>query len=161
DAVQGYLYVVLAGLQQAGIAGLLEHSDIVPVAAAVAGTSVLLALFVGLGIFALMTRKLERLARVMDGFQGSDFAEPAEAVRMPRRSKGDEIDRLAFTFREMATRITAQLDTLRQTDQLRRELVANVSHDLKTPIATLQGYVDTLLLKDTALSAQDRRGYLS
>lgn len=43
---------------------------------------------------------------------------------------------------------------------LRRELVANVSHDLKTPLATLQGYVDTLLLKDDRLSQQERLSYL-
>ena len=126
-----------------------------PVAAGVAGLSVLLALLVGLGIFALMTRKLERLAGAMDEFQGGDFSVQPDALPMAQASGGDEIDRLATTFREMASRITAQLHTLRQNDQLRRELVANVSHDLKTPIATLQGYVDTLLLKDSALT---RRG---
>src|SRR3954447_19307179 len=61
----------------------------------------------------------------------------------------------------MASRISAQLQTLKRNDELRRELVANVSHDLKTPIATLQGYVDTLLLKESVLSAEDRRSYLS
>jgi signal transduction histidine kinase len=85
----------------------------------------------------------------------------AEALPMPKHADGDEIDRLATTFREMASRITTQLQTLRQNDQLRRELVANVSHDLKTPIATLQGYVDTLLLKDSALNADERMSYLA
>src|SRR4029077_20498037 len=70
-------------------------------------------------------------------------------------------DGLAISFQEISSRISAQLQKLRQNDQLRRELVANVSHDLKTPIATLQGYVDTLLLKDSVLSAEERLGYLS
>src|SRR5262249_40971181 len=112
-APEGYLYVVLAGARDAGVTGLLRQSDIVPVAAGVAGLSVLLALLAGLGIFALMTRKLERLANAMDAFQGADFAVPAETLPMPKHSDGDEIDRLATTFREMASRIATQLQTLR------------------------------------------------
>jgi len=158
---QGYLYVVLASGRPAGVTALLRGSDIIPVAAGVAGLSVVLALLVGLAIFAAMTRKLERLAAAMDEFQHLDARSHPETLPAAKVRDGDEIDRLAFTFREMAARITAQLERLRQTDQLRRELVANVSHDLKTPIATLQGYVDTLLLKDSALSVEDRRGYLS
>jgi signal transduction histidine kinase len=60
----------------------------------------------------------------------------------------------------MAQRMVDQLRDLRHNDVLRRELVANVSHDLKTPLASLQGYVDTLLLKDASLSAAERRHYL-
>jgi predicted ATPase/signal transduction histidine kinase len=44
---------------------------------------------------------------------------------------------------------------------LRRELIANVSHDLRSPLASLRGYLDTLLLKEQTLSAAERRSYLS
>jgi hypothetical protein len=60
----------------------------------------------------------------------------------------------------MSARLACQVQKLKQTDVLRRELVANVSHDLKTPLATLQGYVDTLLLKDDMLTPDERRNYL-
>jgi signal transduction histidine kinase len=68
--------------------------------------------------------------------------------------------RLTAAFRDMAARIVGQVQKLKQTDVLRRELVANVSHDLKTPLASLQGYVDTLLLKDDTLTPEERRNYL-
>lgn len=42
---------------------------------------------------------------------------------------------------------------------LRRELIANVSHDLRSPLASLQGYLETLLLKDD-LPADKRRSYI-
>jgi signal transduction histidine kinase len=157
---QRYLYVMLAAERPAGLGGLLAHSDVVPRAAAVAALSVLLALVAGLAIFALMTRRLERLAAAMSDFQRSDFS---RRPQLPAANDpgGDEIDRLAISFREMGSRISAQLHKLKQNDELRRELVANVSHDLKTPIATLQGYVDTLLLKDASLSPEDRHSYLS
>jgi hypothetical protein len=73
---------------------------------------------------------------------------------------GDEIDRLVSTFEAMAKRITEQITNLRQTDALRRELVANVSHDLRTPLASLQGYLETLTLKDAELSEEEKRKYI-
>jgi len=61
----------------------------------------------------------------------------------------------------MADRIHHQIQQLTQTDQLRRELIANVSHDLRTPLTSLQGYLETLSLKEGTLSAEDQRTYLA
>jgi HAMP domain-containing protein len=88
---QRYLYVMLASERPAGLAGLLAHSDVVPRAAAVAALSVLVALVAGLAIFALMTRRLERLAAAMSEFQRSDFS---RRPQLPAANDpgGDEID---------------------------------------------------------------------
>src|SRR5262249_12973234 len=43
---------------------------------------------------------------------------------------------------------------------LRRDLIANVSHDLRTPLAALHGYLETLLVKGASLSPEQRNGYL-
>lgn len=43
---------------------------------------------------------------------------------------------------------------------LRRDLIANVSHDLRQPLTSLRGYVETVLVKDDVLSATERRNYL-
>ena len=93
-----------------------------------------------------------------DEFKRSDFS--SRPFVAARARAGDEIDQLAANFRDLAHRMAGQLAKLKQADVLRRELVANVSHDLKTPLATLQGYVDTLLLKDERLSQQERLSYL-
>ncbi|MBK7485387.1 MAG: hypothetical protein IPI70_04340 [Nitrospira sp.] len=50
--------------------------------------------------------------------------------------------------------------TLKQTDILRRELVANVSHDLRTPLASLHGYLETLLMKEGTLTREEYRTFL-
>jgi two-component system OmpR family sensor kinase len=71
----------------------------------------------------------------------------------------DEVDRLGVSFSEMARHIHAQMERLRETDSLRRELVANVSHDLRTPLASLQGYLETLMLKDQDLTSEERQAY--
>ena len=64
------------------------------------------------------------------------------------------------TFTQMAASIEDQMDQLQKADAMRRELIANVSHDLRTPLATLQGYIETLLLKEDDLKQEDRRSYL-
>ena len=60
----------------------------------------------------------------------------------------------------MASRLTEQMRALQQTDQMRLEFLANVSHDLRTPLAALRGYLETLLLKEGALSPQEQHNYL-
>jgi signal transduction histidine kinase len=81
-------------------------------------------------------------------------------VEIPRGG-GDEIDTLTDTFESMSDRITQQVRTLKQTDELRRELVANVSHDLRTPLASLTGYIETLQLKEGRLTDEERDQYLA
>ncbi len=159
-APQAYLYVVLANPVEHGLASALSGSHAFKLAASAVVAGVLLALLVGLLIFGAITRKLTRLAAAMARFQASDFNERPQLPPLPA-GRGDEIDQLGLMLRDMSARIVSQVQKLRQTDVLRRELVANVSHDLKTPLATLQGYVDTLLLKDDLLSTEERRGYLA
>jgi signal transduction histidine kinase len=95
----------------------------------------------------------------MKAFEDSDL-DRQDVFRDVDVSARDEIGRLGATFKQMADRISAQMRVLRQTDALRRELVANVSHDLRTPIASLHGYLETLLLKDGQLSRQEQQQYL-
>jgi two-component system, OmpR family, sensor kinase len=159
--VQGYLYVVLANQTAEGLSGLLGQSYVIRIFAVVVLVSILLAAVVGLLVFAMITRKLSDLADGMERFQAGDFTQRPQLPAPPGGMAADEIDRLTLAFREMAARIVGQVQKLKQTDVLRRELVANVSHDLKTPLASLQGYVDTLLLKDDVLGPEERRNYLS
>jgi signal transduction histidine kinase len=60
----------------------------------------------------------------------------------------------------MAERIAAQMGELKRQDEMRREMVANISHDLRTPLTSLQGYLETLTLKAGQLSEEDRNRYL-
>ena len=52
------------------------------------------------------------------------------------------------------------MEELKKTDNLRRELVANVSHDLRSPLASIQGYLETIMMKENSLSAEESRKYL-
>lgn len=162
-ATQGYLYVVLAGQAYDSIAEMHQGSYILHLSLWAIGASLLLTLVAGLLLFRYLTRRLARLADAMDSFQHAEFFDAhdgAVAVKPGQLTQGDEIDRLGATFTQMAQRITEQVTNLRQTDSLRRELVANVSHDLRTPLAALQGYLETLLLKEGELTPEQQRHYL-
>jgi len=111
-------------------------------------------------LFSFMTGRLKRLSIAMEAFRRDAELESNAIYQAQGNSSGDEVSRLTATFEQMAARINQQMHDLKKTDTLRRELVANVSHDLRTPLATLQGYIETLLLKDTSLSGEERKDYL-
>lgn len=49
---------------------------------------------------------------------------------------------------------------IKKVDKLRRELISNVSHDLRSPLSIIHGYIETLLIKDRVLTPVQRRKYL-
>lgn len=158
--LEGYLYVVLGGEHYDTAVQMLQGSYVLRLGVAALLAALLFALLAGLLLFSVLTRRLRRLADAMEGFARSGFSEGA-VEDVPRRSGGgDEIDRLGVTFREMAERMAENLQELRRADSLRREVVANVSHDLRTPLASLRGYLETVLLKEGELSAEEQRRYV-
>ncbi len=97
----------------------------------------------------------------MDSFRLSDFSEPALYQQKAALAAPDEVDRLGVTFDQMAGRIVEQIQELKQQDALRRDLVAQVSHDLRTPLAALHGYLETLKLKEDTLTPEERAQYFA
>lgn len=158
-ALQGYIYAVLGSERVDHIAELLQQSYILRWSAWAMGGGMVFVLLAGLLLFFLLTRRLRQLSSAMEAFKRDDFS---SAVERPACASGrpDEIDRIGMTFYEMAERIRGQMEQLRETDALRRELIANVSHDLRTPLASLQGYLETMIIKDEKLSVEERRMYL-
>ncbi len=158
--IEGYLYVVLGGEEFDSVAQMLEGSYILRLSTWAAAATLLFALLAGLLLFKLLTRRLRTLVSAMEAFKQSDFSEQVDWLPPSNARSGDEIDRLGTTFNQMADRIFQQMKKLKQIDTLRRELVANVSHDLRTPLTSLQGYLETLLLKEGTLTPEEQRNYL-
>lgn len=158
--LQGYLYVILGGETYDSVVQKLQASYILQLSAWVIFASLLFALIAGLVLFASLTGRLKRLANAMDAFKSGTARQPIKLPMTKRGPRADEIDRLGAAFGEMAARIEDQMAQLQKSDATRRELVANVSHDLRTPLATLQGYIETLLLKEDDLVPAARRIYL-
>jgi two-component system, OmpR family, sensor kinase len=164
-SLEGYLYIILGGEEFDSVMQMLEESHILRLSVWTVGAILVLTLLAGLLCLKLLMRRLNALASAMETFRRAelvaqlDVSSPADAEPSTTRW-GDDIDQLETTFSHMTRLIRQQVHQLMETDQLRRELVANVSHDLRTPVTSLRGYLETLLMKEGALSVQERQQYL-
>ncbi len=157
--LEGYLYIILGGEVYDSVIDKLQRSYILRVGLYGVVATVFVAALTGLIIFACLTRRLHTLARsIVDYKEGKPLRELD--LPSPKGKRSDEIDVLTDTFVQMAGRLEEQVASLKNADSMRRELVANISHDLRTPVTTLQGYMETLLMKDDQLTAEERRKYV-
>jgi signal transduction histidine kinase len=161
DQDLGYLYVVLLGEAHDLISAKVAASSVLRTTLWSMALVSLLGLVAGLMAFRLITRPLRRLTDTLRDFDTN--AEPVALPLMPAdgTSRRDEIVVLEASFAQMATRIAEQWRSLVQLDQDRRELVANISHDLRTPLASMHGYLEMLSVKGAALSEVERQRYLT
>ena len=163
EVLQGYLYAILGGQKYDELADSVRGSYVQKLSLGALVAIVLAAFLVGLLVFGLLTRRLRRLTGDVQRFTDSGF-DPAMTeslgVGVSPAGSQDEIGQLREAFSGMANKIREQFEGLEETDRLRRELVSNVSHDLRTPLASIHGYVDTLLLKNDSLSEEERLAYL-
>ncbi|MCG8314673.1 MAG: HAMP domain-containing histidine kinase, partial [Pseudomonadales bacterium] len=116
----------------------------------------MLALVISYYLFRKITGPLRQLSNDIDNFQHSDWM----AATVDNQVKLSEIERLKTNFTLMKQRIISQFQNLQESSRLRRELISNVSHDLRTPLASLQGYIEALLIKEKTLSNDDKKQYL-
>ena len=79
------------------------------------------------------------------------YAEGDFDIRMNDYGRDDELGELAASFNNMA-------ESLQQTERQRREFIANISHELKTPMTTIAGYTDGIL--DGTIPPENERQYL-
>ncbi|GAB5520631.1 MAG: ATP-binding protein [Rhodothermales bacterium] len=141
-----YLYIVLGSERYQSVAAMVGESYIAQTLWKAFGLILLVTAIVGLLLFALLTRRLSAMNVAVRRFTGGQH-DARVAVR-----SSDEIGQLGTTFNQMADTIVQNMDALKRTDQIRRDLIANVSHDLRSPIASIQGYLETILIKAESLS---------
>ncbi|MEM1412653.1 MAG: HAMP domain-containing sensor histidine kinase [Pseudomonadota bacterium] len=159
ENIEGYLYAVLGGQTYDQLADSIRGSYVRQVSLGAMLAILAAAFFVGLLVFGLLTRRLERLTSDVRQFTESGF-EPERALVPGNATGRDEISQLREACGRMSEKILQQFDDLKETDRLRRELISNVSHDLRTPLSSMHGFVETLLIKNHELDAEERRHYL-
>ena len=98
----------------------------------------LLAAIVAILFSRRLTRPLAHVTNATARMAGGDYSARVE-VRAPA-----EVHRLASSFNEMAAALERDVRELRWQEQLRRELIANVSHELATPLTAIEGFTEAL-----------------
>ncbi|MHB2149260.1 sensor histidine kinase [Calditrichota bacterium LG25] len=116
--------------------------------------AVMFSLFAGFLVFFFLNKRLQIMRNVVNFFKNGKYD-----ARIPITSR-DEIGELGVAFNNMASAFETYLRDLERNDRMRREFIANISHDLRSPLASTRGYVETLMIKDEKLSQKERKKFL-
>ncbi|MDN5214538.1 HAMP domain-containing sensor histidine kinase [Fulvivirgaceae bacterium BMA12] len=151
----GYVYVVLASEEYETASQTLFNSYILRLSTSSMIIAFLAAVIVGLLAIWVITKNLNMVIQTVNKFKNGDLN-----ARINLKSRG-ELRMLGDTFNEMADTTVKNIEGLKGLERLRRELLANVSHDLRTPITSIYGYAETLLLKINENDSEEQQRYLN
>jgi len=152
--LMGYIYVILASEEYESTMHFLFGSYILRLGFRSMSITLAAAVLITLIALGFIVGNIKKIASVIRDFKNGNLS-----ARIKKKRK-DELGEFTDTFNEMADTIVQNMEDLKTMDNLRRELVANVSHDLRTPLATIQGYLETVLMKADTLSDDEKTKYL-
>jgi len=155
DKLLGYVYIILASEKYETIASGVLGSYWMQLTFNSILSTLVVALLIGLVLIAWLTRHLRTIVKTVERFKDGDLN-----ARVPDYKANSEFAVLGDTFNHMADRILDNIEELKKVDGLRRELIANVSHDLRNPLAIINGYIETLQMKGESISVEKRARYL-
>ncbi len=168
--LQGYVYAIIGGQMFRDLRETVTSSYVMRVGLLWMLLGIIAAGVIGCVAFFLITRRLSRLRSSVETYSASNKTSLSSELKQnycvypaveSSSHYNDEIDLLSATYENMQHYINQQFSSLEELDKTRRELIANVSHDLRTPLASIQGYIETLLLKNSELNEQQRYEYLN
>ncbi|HEY7864566.1 MAG TPA: HAMP domain-containing sensor histidine kinase, partial [Psychromonas sp.] len=143
---QGYLYVIIGGQKRDTAIALLAGSKVLKDSALILGSAILFGLIAMLLAVAVITKPLKKLSQRSLEYVRNDFTNLSPAHHSWFASR--EIQDLEHSFVCAAQHINQQLSQIKTTEQLRRELLSHISHDFRTPLTALNGYLETWLISE-------------
>ena len=150
----GYIYVILGSNKD--VTKMLYNSYfgglIIKVFLAIFILSILLTLF----YINRFGRRFSQMKIILEKFQQGDFK-----ARFPVGAN-DELGPIATSFNTMADQLVYNMDSITKSEKDRKDFIANISHDLRTPLSVARGYTETLLMKkEKQLSTEEKDEFLN
>lgn len=155
NRLTGYIYIVLASQEYASAANLVKGSFIMGLSLRTSIAVLIGAALIGLLALWFIVKKLNRIIRGIRKFEDGDLETRIEV------KSNDDLDQIGIVFNSMADTIQENIEELKGVENLRKELISNISHDLRTPIASIQGYAETLILKKDNIEQEEQEKYLA
>jgi signal transduction histidine kinase len=109
---------------------------------------------IALVVFGPVRRRLKGVQAATERLGAGDLS-----ARAPDHGS-DEVATLARSFNQMADELATRARALEASDRIRRQLMADVSHELMTPLTAMRGYIETLTMPEVQLDAQTRQRYM-
>lgn len=158
----GYVYAVVNVEQSNSIWHAFLGSQALQYATEILFAIILCAMLVTIALFFMLTRPLRSTAREIAQWQLATNEKGHESAQhaLSTRHAGDELKLLENTCRDMAQRLTTQYKTLETADFQRRQLFTRLSHDLRTPLTSVCGVLETLGSASSAMPVDERQQYM-
>lgn len=152
----GYLYVVLDGPARDQLAGRSSMRRVWESAGLATLTALVATLLLGLFVFRRLTLPLRRFVARLQAYS-THSGEATGSTRRAVPEPGDEVQAIGRAFEEMTERIAQQTRNEHLQTRAHREMMANVAHDLRTPLTALHGQLEALAGDTLAQPAQRDR----
>lgn len=141
NSTKGYIYIILGSEKSQGIMGLLFESHILNLAIKAFIVILILSIIVSLLYLRRMKKNFNQMVTVLERFEQGDY-KARFAVKQP-----NELQPVMQAFNKMADLLTASISKLTRAEEERKNFIATISHDLRTPLSIARGYTETLMLK--------------
>ncbi len=115
-----------------------------------AAAALVIALTISYFVSKSMTSPIREMKEIAQRLASGDFS------RKVRIKNKDELGELAKSLNTMADELQSKIENLKRLDRVRTDFVANVSHELKTPLTLIKGYIETL--EDKAINDTEKAG---
>ena len=160
NTLQGYLYVIIGGEAYDTSLKHIKSNDSLLLAAIWLGSALVFLFIAMLILLRFFTNPIQRLAKDVSKIEAANYSLNDTKLSIYSTQKSNEVHSLSRTIQAMLTRINEQFKALEQGDKQRKELLTHLSHDLRTPLASLQGFLEVLNQSGDKLSAQEQQEYL-
>jgi len=149
----GYIYVILASMEYRSVAEFVFKSQVGGWATKVFFIIILATVVFSLLYTSRLQKRFNHVIHVLDQFKEGNLN-----VRFNIKER-DEFFPIADAFNKMVTMLDNNFTRLKLLEGGRKNFLANISHDLRTPLAVARGYTETLMMETTA-SRKEQEGHL-
>ena len=137
----GYIYVIVGGNEYSNATHVLFGSHVMSLAIIAFCVILILSIVLSIWYVNRLQRNFKKIIAVLNEYMKGDFN-----VRFEMNDR-DEFAPITDSFNKMAALLSYNIDKLKQTEQERKNFIATISHDLRTPLSVAKGYTETALNK--------------
>jgi two-component system, OmpR family, sensor kinase len=160
----GWLYMVVRSADLGSNTPAMLKSYAIRTAIKVGLLTLAIGVVLTMLMLAVLTKPLMALTKIVEqvkakGFQ-TGFPMDLCGQLSSHAARQDEVGKLSRSFNEMLERLRQEMQRVTQADGQRREMVASVSHDLRTPLTALIGQLETVRLKRATMTHEDQAQFI-
>lgn len=152
--VSAYYYIILESQETDAALSAVVAKHVISIGGKLILVCLFASLLIGLLYIWYLTKNLSPILTTMEEFREGNYS-----ARISENT--NDFNEVAKTYNKMANEIESNITKIKSIDNFRKELIANISHDLKTPISVIRGYAEMLILKKDELSDDEKMKYLN